>query len=387
MDIWTLNLRHLRAALHVATLGSISAAAQAVALTQPAVTQGLARLERQLGHSLFDRRTDGMSPTPAMLTLAPRIARALDHIASPRVTMAQLRALLALAAAGSYAGAAVASGLSEPSLHRAIKDLGVALRRTLVERRGRGIGLTEAGHRTVRAFRLARTELAAGLGELANLGGREIGRIAVGAMPLSRARVLPAAVTRFLRTHPEVEISISEGSHSELIEPLRDGELDLLIGALRTPSPGNDITQTPLFDDHPAIFARAGHPLAGSRPSLSALAGCAWVIAGIGTPLRAQWEKMFMDAKRPLPAVPIESGSVMTIRQLLRDSDYLTLLSRDQLTVELEAGLLVELCPAPVDVSRTIGITTRTDWQPTSLQKAFLDTLVEAAELSKTYRA
>ena len=40
---------------------------------------------------------------------------------------------------------------------------------------------------------------------------------------------------------------------------------------------------------------------------------------------------------KPPPAVPIESGSVMMIRQILIDSDFLTMLSPDQVAVELEA--------------------------------------------------
>lgn len=385
MDLWSLNLRHLRATGEVARLGSISAAAQAVNLTQPAVTQAIARLEQQLGHQLFERRADGMVPTPAATILAPRIEAALEHVVSPRVTMAQMRALIALAAAGSYAGASLDSGLSQPSLHRAIKDLSVALRRTLAERRGRGIMLTEAGRRTVRAFRLARAELVAGLNELDRLGGRETGRIAIGAMPLSRARLLPAAITTFYHRHPEVSIAIVEGSHAELIEPLRDGELDLLIGAVREPAPGDDVVQTPLFEDHPVVLARAGHPLAGTGPTPQDLARYPWIVAAPGTPLRAQWERMFASAALASPPVPIECGSVMTIRQILLNSEFLTLLSPDQLAVELDGGLLVEVCPAPGDLKRVIGITTRAGWRPTAIQESFLRVIAETAGLSKTY--
>ena len=108
MTIWNLNLRHLRAAAETERLGSLSAAAQAVSLTQPAVTQALARLEAALGLPLFDRHPGGMAATEAVRVLAPRIRRALALIASPRVTMAELRAMIAVADAGSYVGASAA---------------------------------------------------------------------------------------------------------------------------------------------------------------------------------------------------------------------------------------------------------------------------------------
>lgn len=369
-----LNLRHLASLAATARLGSLSAAAQAISLTQPALTQGLAKLERQFGEPLFERRPGGMVPTPPAKMLAPRIEAALAHIASPRVTMAQMRALIALADAGSYPGASAATGLSQPTLHRAVGDLSIGLRRVLVERRGKGIAFTEAGRRTVRAFRLARAELVAGLSEVAALRGRETGRVAVGAMPLSRARLLPAAVTAFHRAHPHVEIRIVEGSHAELIEPLRDGDIDLLIGALRDPAPGDDVVQMPLFEDQPVVIARAGHALAKERDITPALlANYPWTISAPGTPLRLLWERMFARADVPLPLVPVECGSVITIRQMLLDSDFLTLLSPDQVAVELEAGWLTQVGEPPAELRRIIGVTIRSGWRPTGMQQHFLD--------------
>jgi LysR family transcriptional regulator, regulator for genes of the gallate degradation pathway len=89
---------------------------------------------------------------------------------------------------------------------------------------------------------------------------------------------------------------------------------------------------------------------------------------------------MFADAGVTVPEVPVECGSVMTIRQILLESDFLTLLSRDQVSVELEAGWLVKLCDTPPGLKRTIGITTRTGWRPTAAQQAFLEALRNCAE-------
>ena len=372
MKLWTMNLRHLQAVAEIAERGTMGAAAQAVNLTQPAITQALARIEQLVGLPLFERRHDGMAVTDAAQVLVPRIRAALDHIASPHVTMSRLRAMLALADSGSYQGASVVTGLSLPSLHRAVGDLSLALRRRLVERRGKIVVLTEAGAVIARSFRLARLELQTGLDELEALKGHEIRSIAIGAMPLSRARVLPAAVGRFLRRHPHIRIVIVEGSRAELVEPLRNGVIDLMVGALREPLVEPDLVQQPMFSDLPTVIARKGHPLAGRNPTLADLAAFPWIIAGQGAPLRDSWEQMFARAGLDLPRVPVESGSVMTIRQLLIDSDFLTLLSLDQVSVELEAGWLVPLATAPAGLERTIGYTTRASWRPTAVQAEFI---------------
>ncbi len=381
MDIWDFNLRHLRAAATIGRLGTISAAAQAIHISQPAITQGIAKLETQLGQPLFERRTDGMIATEAGNLLFPRIETALAQIASPRVTMTQLRALIVLASAGSYSEASAVTGLAQPSLHRAVGDLSVALKKSLVERRGKGVALTEQGRRTLRRFRLARAELEAGLSELTALLGRETGRIAIGAMPLSRARILPAAIAAFHRNQPEVGIHIIEGAFHELIEPLRDGEIDLMIGALRDPSPGPDLCQQRLFEDRPVVIGRKNHPALKGSPSLTALARYPWIIPATGTPLRAVWERMFAERSIALPEVPIACGSVITIRQILVESDFLTLLSPDQVAVELEAGWLTKITEIPKDFIRNIGMTTRTEWRPTAMQAKFI-TILETVSKS-----
>jgi hypothetical protein len=48
------------------------------------------------------------------------------------------------------------------------------------------------------------------------------------------------------------------------------------------------------------------------------------------------------------------------------------MLSIDQLALELNAGLVTDIGPAPGAISRTIGLTTRADWRPTRLQQRFM---------------
>lgn len=386
MDFWNLNLRHLHAALEICRKGSISAAAESVNLSQPAITQGLSNLEAQLGQPLFDRHFDGMVANEAALILSPRIESALANIGSTRVTMPQVRTFLAVAEHGSYLTASAMTGLAQPTLHRSVANLSIALKHTLLERRGKGISLTSQGLNLVRSFRLARAELVAGLSELEALKGRETGTISIGAMPLCRARLLPKTVAEFHQRYPQSEIKIVEGSFSELIEPLRDGELDLIIGALRDPSPGNDVVQQQLFEDQPVVIGRYDHPLKTSANDLEAfdlqaLANYPWIVAAPGAPLRIEWEKLFADVKGPMPSVPIECGSVITIRQILLESDFLTLLSPDQVAVELEAQWLSQIGGPLSGLRRMIGVTTRAGWMPTKMQRTFLSLLDDVANI------
>ncbi|WP_225009328.1 MULTISPECIES: LysR family transcriptional regulator [Novosphingobium] len=371
------NIRHLAALVATVRHGSLTRAAKAVNLTQPALTQAIARLEADLGCALFERGAGGMAPTDPALLLAPRAEAALGHIGSRRVTATQVRAFLALARAGSYAGASEATGLSAASLHRAVADLGVALGQRLVDRRGRSILLTPQGEKRARGFGLAMAELRSGLDEVAAWQGKAAGRIVVGAMPLSRARWLPETIRRFHGEEPRVAIAVVEGSHADLAGPLREGEVDLLLGALRADGLHDDLAQEAVFEDRPAMIMRAGHPLlTATALDGASLAGFEWILPARDTPLRLYWEAMMRAAGTEPPPVTIECGSVLTVRQLLVGSDALTLLSPAQLAVELEAGVLAAL-PPPAPVSRIIGVTVRTGWRPTATQARFLQLLRE----------
>jgi len=70
-----LNLRHLRGVAAIVRAGSVSAAAQLVSLSQPALTQGVAKLEAQLSTPLFTRQAGGMEATEAGRALAARTGR------------------------------------------------------------------------------------------------------------------------------------------------------------------------------------------------------------------------------------------------------------------------------------------------------------------------
>lgn len=381
-----LNLRHLRALADVMTHRSLSRAAGAAGLSQPALTQGLGKLEKRLGVRLFDRYPDGVAPTAAGMALADRSARGFDQLATAvrrfgrggrgfsrpdlLMTATQLEAFVHFADAQGFAGAAAASGLSQPAIHRAVRELEQICGVRLSERRGRGMVLTAAGHMMARGVRLAASEIAAGIDE-ARGGAEEGGRIAIGAMPLSRALVLPRALAHFLRDVPGVVVDVIEGSWRELVDPLLDGVIDIMIGALRDdPPPG--VEQVPLFTDRLAIFGRRDHPLAGRAVTLDELRLQSWIVGPAGTPLRTRWQALFEGTP---PPVPVECGSVMVIRGLVMQSDLLTLLSPDQIAMEMETHMLVRIAADLPNRMRTIGITTRNGWRPTLAQQRLIDLL------------
>ncbi|HAV09858.1 MAG TPA: LysR family transcriptional regulator [Rhodobacteraceae bacterium] len=378
------NLRHLRLFLAVAETGSVTDAAARCHVTQPAVTQALAKLELAIGATLFERTRQGFFATPQGVILAERIRRALARLdpalsdIAPRLTLtaslAQLQALVALRETENFTLAARRLGLAQPTVHRAITQLEQEAGRILFERTAFGMIASRQAKTLAQAMRLALTELDQAEAELADLNGEEAGRLVIGALPLSRSVLLPQAIVEFRAARPTYPVLILDGPYDELLSGLRRGDIDLILGALRDPSPIADVVQEPLFEDRLSILAGRNHPFAG-RADLRRedLHRCGWVVPRRGTPSREQFDAFFADLGPP--ASIVEAGSILLMREILARSPLLGCISATQAQAEISHGLLAEVPVAARWTARAIGLTRRENWHPTKAQSQMLDIL------------
>jgi LysR family transcriptional regulator of gallate degradation len=392
-----INLRHLQVVRAVAACGSTSAAARKVALSQPAITQAVAALERQFDARLFNRTNAGVETTEQGRLLIERIDRAFAHLrdaladitrGSARetasqmkhieraMTTAQLKALIAVVDRGSFSQAARAAGVAQPTMHRAARDLEAIVGSALFERTSFGVQPTREAQRLARGAMLAFAEIEQARAELAAMSGGESGRTVIGAMPLARSFLLPRALIEFTDAYPRHNVSILEGAYESLLASLRSGAADFLIGAMRERLAYKDVVQEHLFDDELAIIMRAGHPLAqDKRVTAEELTQYPWIAPRPESPLHDHFDELFHAAHVPVPAATIECNSLVAARSLLLESDRLMLLSVHQIHYDLKAGLLAAI-PHPLGkVTRAIALTMRARWKPTQAQERLLGTL------------
>jgi DNA-binding transcriptional LysR family regulator len=386
------NLRHLRLFLAVAELKSVTQAAETWHISQPAVTQALNKLEDETGGALFERSRNGFFLKPRGDILLRRVVSAfglLDPVLatiSPRLrislTYAQLQALVAVSEAENFTLAARQLGLAQPTVHRAVTQIEQEAARSLFERTAFGILPTRLCQALTQAARLAIYELDQADAELAEFDGGEAGSIVIGAMPLARSVLLPTALVRFRQQYREMAVQVVDGPYLGMLNELRRGSLDILLGALREPAPIDDIVQEALFDDRLALLSRPDHPLAArSVISVEDLLAYPWVVPHSGTPTRAQFETIFSSAGRQPPRCLIESGSLLLMRGLLLESDHLCCISHVQARTECDRGLLRQLPFDTDDLVRPIGLTFRAGWRPTNPQRKMIDILTEVAAL------
>ena len=399
------NLRHLVLFDEVVRRGTVSGAARAARLSQPAVTQAVSHIEAALGARLMQRSYSGLVLTEAGRAAAERIDRALQMLreallaARPRsngrsedvlsgITSTQLNALIAVVEAGAFARAARRAGRARAAVHRAARQLEKSLGTELFEVTSFGVRPTREAEKLALRARLAFAEIGQGRAEVAAAHGAGSGATTIGAMPLARSVLVARAVLEFAQTRPEHSISILDGPYESMLGALRRGGADVLVGALRDPVPYEDIVQEHLFDDPLAIVAGAQHPLAGGgAPTLTALARFPWIAPRRESPLRRHFDTLIALLPRQRTVAPIECNSLVAARSMLIASDRVMLLSEHQIHHELETGQLVAL-PHPLGaVTRSIGLTVRRDWRPTEVQAQLVEGLRRHARAASVTRA
>ena len=402
MDLQFPNLRHLRVCLEVAKTTSVSAASKRVHLSQPAISQAIAKLEKTLGIDLFDRGTNGIFPTQPGKLYFKRVDRALAHLrlgADPAqknnfdteavdkgydrfLTAAQLRALVALSRSNNFSIAARSIGISQPSLHRAARDLEKVAGTEFFKTGKQGVELTKSADILARHAMLSASELRHGYSEIQEYLGLEPSRIYVGTLPLARSHILPASIDTMIKENRFLQVQIIDGPYGEQLHRLRQGEIDFMIGALRDQTPIDDIVQETLFVDTLAVVVRKGHPVTKKKSvTLGDVLTYPWIAPPKNTPTgKYLLEKLGIGAMDATP-VRIVSSSMLFVRSLLLRGDYVTIISTHQIRQQLEQGELVQVPLDMSDSDREIGLTYRLGWHPTPNQSRLLDII---RDVSKT---
>lgn len=393
------QLKAMRCLVGVARHGSTIAAANALHMSQPAVTRAVLDLERRLAIRLFDRGARGMLPTAVGARAAQRARVLLDHLVkgaqesaatlperqrragsaerfAAAVAPAALKALLAVAQSASEARAAKALAISQPAVHRSLRALEHLCSATLFQKSTRGTRLTEAGEALLRRTKLAFAEARALEGDIAAWRGQLRGRLVVGALPLSVAMVLPQAADAVLRRHPEVEIAIVDGTYESLLQQLCSADVDLIVGALRADPGSDEVRQETLFTDDLAVVARAGHPcLVQPGASLASLLHWDWVVPLDDTPASAALARVFAAQGLAAPRGALQASSPAMTRALVMQTGRLALASRGQARGE-DAGGRLKIVPVPLPgTTRQIGIILRSEGEPSPDLRVLLDEL------------
>ena len=197
----------------------------------------------------------------------------------------RMKVLREVARQGSFSAAADALAFTQSAVSQHVAALEREAGATLVERRGRGIRLTDAGRALVAHTDAILARLGDAEQELAAIAGLRGGRLRLGSFLSGGATLVPRAVAAFRAEHPDVELSMVEVEPEEAVDRLKRGQLDLALVYEHESTPhGLDpaLEKTHLLDDPYDVVLPRGHRLASSpRLRLSELGSESWIC---GTP-------------------------------------------------------------------------------------------------------
>lgn len=191
----------------------------------------------------------------------------------------QLRALVAVADAGSFGRAADALGFTQSAVSQQIAALERAVGDRVFDRPGgpRRVELTPVGSIVLTHARAVLAQLTHAADDLRALRAGEVGRVVVGSFQSISVGVLPSVIGRFRHERPNIAIRCVESDEGdELVERLLDDELDLtfLIDDVPDALDSIEVLVDPFVLVSPAAMAApevpasslAGSPMIGQLP-------------------------------------------------------------------------------------------------------------------------
>jgi LysR family hydrogen peroxide-inducible transcriptional activator len=159
----------------------------------------------------------------------------------------QLRYFEALARHGHFGRAAEQCGVSQPALSMQISELEQQLGVALIERRSKGVALTDAGREVAARAAKVLIDLRDITDYAASCRAPLTAPIRFGVIPTIGPYLLPQLLLGLRAQHPDLELAIRETQTRTLLSELLAGGLDLLLLALPVDHP--DVETLPLAAD------------------------------------------------------------------------------------------------------------------------------------------
>lgn len=287
----------------------------------------------------------------------------------------QLRHFVAVVEAGNLSRAAGRVFISQPALTRSIKNLEDQLGVLLLERKPRGVVPTEAGDSFYRHARLILNECQRAKSEVAEIESGNRGAISIGIAALFAGYVLDGAVAAFIDRYPKASITVHQGFFEDLLDRLREGELDLVFSNFPSVPAEDGLEVEPLRRIASHIVAARDHPLAGKGAATKEeLAQQRWVT--VNQPhMTEQLDSYFASDSLPRPAVAVRTNSLTLIRSLLLRGELIGFLPDHLIDNPLFTERLAKIEAQGTPLLRRAGLIYRREVLARPAIQAMVDTI------------
>lgn len=233
------------------------------------------------------------------------------------ITLAQIRAFIAVARERSFTRAADRLSTTQPSVSAAIKQLEAALNLRLFDRTTKELHLTAEARAFLPTIERLNDDLDAAVQDLIATAERRRGRVSVAVLPSIATNVLPATISTYSAAYPNIRISLRDDNTTAIWQQVRSGEVELGIAGRLKEDDGLDF-ETLIRDPFGAVM-HPDHPLAADTGPINwdELADFPFISFGLDTGIRP-----LLDTIGSLPdnivSPWIEGSNIATVLALLK---------------------------------------------------------------------
>jgi len=284
----------------------------------------------------------------------------------------QLAAFCEVVDRKSFSQAAERLGVTQPAVSLQVRSLEKRLGTRLLDRSGRRVERTEAGHRLYRAAQRMLALESQLFEELAGDDGALRGELALGASTGPGGTVVPLLLGEFQREHPEVSVALSISDTNRVIEQVAERELEL--GIVGAAPKHRGVIFEPFFRDEVILVVPPGHRFAGEQISLEQLRGEPLILMQEGAGVR----QVIEDELRRGPIrlrdldVRLELGLQESVKSAVVAGYGVTFISRSGVEAELAAGTLAAARVKGLEPAREISLVRPSGRSPTRAAEAFV---------------
>lgn len=222
---------------------------------------------------------------------------------------------------GSFAMAAKACGVSQPAISHGMKALQAHFAQPLLVREGRRYVPTDLA----RAVAAQALPLAQGVKALprASVAAPDRHRLRVGLTSSAALVCGPLLYASWCLPNARRSLEMATADEGSLLEGLLQRRFDAVIAPKPRKFAHPDVVERPLYELHPQVYARKGHPLAGAQ-SLAQLQGAAWACVGpsVSGPVDVLTEAHRVR-RMPAPKMSVRCPDFASLLHLVAQSDLL----------------------------------------------------------------
>ncbi|HEY8355120.1 MAG TPA: LysR family transcriptional regulator [Methylophilaceae bacterium] len=284
------------------------------------------------------------------------------------LTLRQVRIFLCAVKHMNFSKAAEELHITAPAVSLQIKELEEDIGVSLFLREGRRVELTSAGEYFLLYARRLVSILKEADDTMERLRGQDARVLKIGLVSTAKYFV-PRILAQFKQEYPKVQIRLDVRNRQQLVELLRDGEIDV---AIMGRPPREIDTRVEAFADHPhAFIASPQHPLAGKNNiTPRSLSQYELITRENGSGTRYIMET-FLAEHEISPIVTMEMSSNESIKQAVMSNLGISFVSLHTIGLELENGQLAVLDVQNTPIFRTWHVVALTKRNLTQAAEAF----------------